>query len=614
MIRRILGWSNPDGSARESQVEFSYSELMEGANISRGAIREAMDEALTARYIVCLRDPQRAQTGTFGQSAVFALNWDDSGDYIKDPDLFQGFYGANANRTNIPNVFFDYTVRNESLATIKVVGAIIRHTIAFEDHGFRRMHKELSFNDLLRITGLNSRTTLSKAIQTAIEGNHIVRLQQGVFGNGREAKSTYGLCWSDGGPNHPKNPPPPERADRPVQKVDQTNTRFSGGYANDDEARPKSGLMTSPKYGPRTSPRTGPDTKPKSGPGPVQKVDQNQSKNRTTIEITKNNTSKEQQQKWSSGGRNTDLNTDAAVVVFRATSLLKDEGFQDRDAIAIVQTKIQEIKSAIEANGDDDNHELLAATKAEELIRNQINWLPKRSVTKSKLGMLRAAIEGDFEHPEANQPKPDDAGFIFAKSYYAAYAGSGKFIEPFPRDPGLASQFLASLNIVDTTPEETGRSFGRFVRERHASDRNAKPFLSTAINMHGEGFSKLLQSRAAKKIQDQKEKDLKAHEKAFQNDYREYLVQKAKDLNNYPTLLREFEEEQEQQVAIMKKMGFDPKKFMSAEGRVEAIAEHFRNHKQFTVLSFWDWDQQFNPRGFGSKKNAPKAHQKTANA
>ena len=46
MIRKVLGWSNPDGSPREPQVRVSYSELTSEAGISRGAIRESIDEAL----------------------------------------------------------------------------------------------------------------------------------------------------------------------------------------------------------------------------------------------------------------------------------------------------------------------------------------------------------------------------------------------------------------------------------------------------------------------------------------------------------------------------------------------------------------------------------------
>ncbi len=599
MLRRILGWSNADGSPRETQVQFSYNELMEGANISRGAIREAIDEALKSRYIVCLQEGVRSSQGAFGQSAIYELNWDESEEYITDPSTFRGFYAGNGNRTYIPNAFFDHTIRSEPLAVTKVVGAIIRHTIAFQDKfGFRRTHKALSFDDLLRITRLNSRSTLNDTIKSALTNRHIIRLEVGTFGNGGDHKSTYGLCWEDGFQKPTLETAADPIETRPVQKPNLGNKGFL--HVFDSEAKP-----TSSKSEPRTS--------PKSEPRPVQKPHQDRSKNRTYIEITKNNTLKEQQQKAVPRRVIQASTTDAVVVVFRATSLLKEAGFQDRDAIAIVQTKLREISTALESEPNPEDHELLAATRTEELIQKQIKWLPKRSVSKSKLGMLRAAIEGDFADPESTQTKDDDTGLIFAKTYYAAYTGSGKFAEPFPRDPSLAAQFLESLNIANATPEETGRNFGRFVRERHASDRNAKPFLSTAINMHGDAFAKMLQAREAKRLQDQRDKQLQAHEQAFQTDYREYLKKKAADLKAQPKLLQEFEEEQDQQAEAMKRLGVDPKKFMTAEGRIEAIADHFRNHKKFRVLPFWEWDQKENPKGYRAKAAGQNAQIKTGN-
>ncbi len=601
MLRRILGWSNEDGSPRETQVRFSYTELIQGANISNGAIREALNEALAARYIVCIENGKRNSSGAVGKSATYELRWDDSEQYKTDPGTFQGFFAGNGNRTYIPNAFFDHTIRNESLAVARVVGAVIRHTIAFQDrYGFRRTHKDLSFDDLLRITRLNSRSTLNDAIKVAIRNCHLVRLKTGTFSNGGFEKSTYAIRWEDTVHNQGEVTVETPSENETRQNPNQGNKGFLGVFDTPTNS-------DTPKSEPRST--------PKSEPRTAQKPNQERAKNRTYLEITKNNSPKEQQQKGAKTAPPTDSTIDAAVVVFRATSLLKDVGFMDKDAITIVQNKVRELRSSLAAESDETNVDLLAATKTEELIQNQIRWLPKRTVTKSKLGMLRSAIEGDFGDPEKSLSKEDETGLVFAKSYYAGYSGSGqKSVEPFPRDPGLASQFLASLKLSDQQPEELGRSFGRFVRERHASDRNAKPFLSSAINIYGEPFAKVLQARAAKKLEDQKAKAMKAHEESFQKDYRDYLKQCALDLRNKPALLEEFEDEQRQQAAIMKKMGFDPKKFMSAEGRVEAIAEHFRNHKQFKVLSFWDWDQELNPNGFGPKKTGPKAHLKTANA
>ena len=596
MLRRILGWSNPDGSPQETQVRFSYTDLTQGANISNGAIREAIDEALKARYIVCIEQGKCNASGVLGKSATYELNWDESDEYITEPERFRGFFAGNGNRTYIPNAFFDHTIRNEPLAVAKVVGAIVRHTIAFQDrYGFRRTQKALSFDDLLRITRLNSRSTLNDAIKIALSHCHILRLETGTFGNGGVHKSTYSLRWEDTTGTAPEtssvepSPKPPKGGT--VQNPNLQNQGFSPVL----ESRPQTN-------GPKSEPRN----TPKSEPRTVQNPNQERAKNRTSLEITKNNTLKEQQQKQTPG----DPESEAAVVSFQASSLLKEIGFLDRDAITIVHTKTQQYLQQLVADGTPlADARLTAATRTEELIKNQIRWLPKRSVAKSKLGMLRSAIEGEFSDPDSQLPKVDQAGISFAKSYYAGYAGSAQTkMEPFPRDPSLASQFLASLKLSEANPEELGKAFGRFVRERHATDRNAKPFLSSAINLLGDDFTKHLEARAAKKLEDQKTKTKKIHEETFQGSYFDYLKSQALQLKAHPTLLEEFEEERKQQAAMMRKMKLDPAKFRTETERVEAIAEYFRFHKQFRILGFWDWDQQLNPNGYGTKGQSPKAH------
>jgi hypothetical protein len=55
-------------------------------------------------------------------------------------------------------------------------------------------------------------------------------------------------------------------------------------------------------------------------------------------------------------------------------------------------------------------------------------------------------------------------------------------------------------------------------------------------------------------------------------------------------------------------MKLAPAKFRTENERVEAIADCFRSHKQFKVLSFWEWDQQVNPLGLSFTTRGPTAH------
>src|SRR5690606_36819389 len=124
MIRKTLGWSDAEGNPQEPHVVISYNQLIREGGISRGAIASAIEEALASHYIQRVREGRASGHRQPAVSALYELCWDDSGEYVKDPSKFAGFYSGNRNLTSIPNAFFDYTVPNESVAVIKVVGAL----------------------------------------------------------------------------------------------------------------------------------------------------------------------------------------------------------------------------------------------------------------------------------------------------------------------------------------------------------------------------------------------------------------------------------------------------------------------------------------------------------
>jgi hypothetical protein len=201
MLRKTLGWSDAHGNPQEPQVRVSWRELIERAGIARSEVGKALEEAMQRRYIRCVQAGRPHSQGAAASSALYELCWDDREEYITDPREFRGFFAGNGNLTYIPNAFFDYTVPNEPLSVIKVVGAIIRHTIGFQTKfGFRRQHIDMSFTELQRRTNIVSRRTLSEAIQQALAHNHLVRVQEGVFDPqaGRDSRpTTYGIKWAD---------------------------------------------------------------------------------------------------------------------------------------------------------------------------------------------------------------------------------------------------------------------------------------------------------------------------------------------------------------------------------------------------------------------------------
>lgn len=202
MLRRILGWSDSNGDPLQPQVSFTYTDLIEKANVSRSMIKQAIDEAVQLNFIRCIREPRAKSAGQSAVSGLYELCWSDDPTYIKDLASFRGFYSANGNLTNIPNDFFDYTVREEPLSVVRVVGSIIRNTIGFETRfGFRRREVRVPFSRLHYLTGISSRDLLSEAIQAAVSRGHIIKVVEGQFkaGSSKDSiTSVYAVRWRDG--------------------------------------------------------------------------------------------------------------------------------------------------------------------------------------------------------------------------------------------------------------------------------------------------------------------------------------------------------------------------------------------------------------------------------
>jgi len=200
VLRKTLGWSNPDGSPQETDIITDYRHLMAEAGISRAKIRESLDVCLAKNYLTCIRKAQPDQHGKRSVSALYCLAWDDDGEYTKDPEQFSGFFAGEGNRTYIPNQFFDLVIPNENLSVIKVIGAIIRHTIGFQNrYGHRRQEVSMSVSHLMRVTKMQ-RQAVRLALKRAFELGCITKIEAGSFDFSSEQANkatTYGLNWEN---------------------------------------------------------------------------------------------------------------------------------------------------------------------------------------------------------------------------------------------------------------------------------------------------------------------------------------------------------------------------------------------------------------------------------
>jgi len=210
MIRKTLGWCDAHGNPQHETVSFSYNELERHAGVSHSMIRLALDQAVAAGFIRCVRKGEASTRSMQGQTATYELQWDEGGQYVKDPKTFAGFFAGEGNRTYIPNQFFDVLLVKEPLATIQAVGAIIRFSIGFVNkYGHRRQRVALSYRDIQRYTKLRSPRMLNKAIREAIARNYIERLEAGYFdpnGGALSRSAHYAVKWVGLSPSAPTTP------------------------------------------------------------------------------------------------------------------------------------------------------------------------------------------------------------------------------------------------------------------------------------------------------------------------------------------------------------------------------------------------------------------------
>jgi hypothetical protein len=626
MLRKTLGWSDAQGNPQEPQVRVSWRELVERAGISRSEIGRALEEAIARRYLRCVERGRSHSAGTVASSALYELCWDEREEYVTDPESFQGFFSGNGNLTYIPNAFFDHTIPTEPLSVIRVVGAIIRHTIGFQTKfGFRRQHVEMSFTELQRRTNIVSRRSLSEAIQQALHHNHLVRVQEGVFDRqaGRESRpTTYGIKWADVRTS--------EQQELRVQVGGGTVVGFplkpypartASGTVRDSAGTDESSSEPSVRKGYRgIGSKRIPDRFEKDTGGSARKGYRERSEKDTGdrfekdtgLEITPvNNTSKEQQQQICSP------ESHAAVA-----ALVRVEKETEGEAYQLLTTE----------GFTPDVARLLVASYPEERIRRQCQWIQWRSAQRNRLGLLRKSIEEDWPEPQGTLAPAgrDQAGVRTSEqtpsATFAAYAYAG-----FADNPGLPVSTASATDVraaepfvvrlLELWPEETripewGRQFGAYVRrcvrtsEQSTSGGRGVPLpksVAAWLRAYGDEFYLNLMERRRQGERQALAAAKKAHQERFSQAFQEYLREQEKELReNYPDLYTRFLEDEEEARGRFERMlpagskfrGEALRTFDEESEHLERLTAFLRGQDGAPVVDFWTWDAELNPERF----------------
>lgn len=548
MIRKTLGWCDEEGNPRETEILIPYVDLEAHAGINRDMIRQAIEEATAANFIRCVRAARPKTKGQAAVSGLYELKWDDHGDYTTDPSRFQGFYSRSGHRTYIPNAFLDRLVPNEPLSVIRVVGAVIRFSIGFENRfGHRRQKIALSYRQLHRRTRIASPRSLAQAVQTSLERNYIRRLQAGFFdlsAANLSKAAVYALKWEDSEPDE----------------------LFDYRVADDrseKDSRPSVGKVKPGRLQNRSEKDSRVGRKSEA-------VDRSEKDSTKTIK-PRNETSEIKQQQRSA----------AAVEVLET---LKGLGFRATDAAHLADTHIP------------------------ERIRQQINWLERRNPSKNALGMLRRAIEENWPEPPQVECLSADIseGSVFAAHFYAERAGNRETpTAPIPpHEAAIGKQYVDRLTAEGFLGEEAeataqlGREFGRLVAERHPSNRSPLA-LTLALRLYGDDFFVRLKGRLRQATETAKFQAEEGHYDQYQDAWLEYVrMEEQRIRTEQPEAAAAFDAEHEarRQRLSQSREPWDQHALDRHDreaNRLQEFASHFREE----VLDFWSWDEKLNPSG-----------------
>lgn len=569
-LRQVLGWVDEDGNPTRPRLRLSYRELVEKAGVARGGIAKALDEAVARHCLVCIEKPAKDAEGVVGQSGLYEICWDRSGAYSHDPEAFRGFAYRPAviqnepeskgggtvpamARVNIPNAFFDHVLRTERLAVLRVVGALLYFSIQWGPAGERKVPVRKSVNDLANLTRM-TRQHVHLALTDARSAGYIEATNRGRFDPNAGLKSqsaTYAIRWI-------QEPPLTVAAHAPVEPV-----------PSGDRFKKVDGKRSKKVDGDRNKKVDGNEAKKVDG---IKTKTMKTKTDTTTAPLDPERASKEK-----------------AAAALGGFEVLTKTGFDTQTARQLA-----------------DRFPL-------DQIQRQIDWLSLRAPSRSRLGMLRRAIEQDWEKPEGTEAEGtsvDAHALDFARHYYAGYHGykGEPRTQPLDKDLAAAAHFVERLLRIDPDPAsipEAGRRFGQLVRRRQEGSRHALPLLQVTLVSFGDELLRTLEGERTANTRQQAESSRASHEERFQPEYLKFLAAREGELrSSHPELYAEFTTDRARllESASTGPCAWRPEflaHFHTEEARLRALAQHFAQHRTFPIPSFWEWDARHHRHRFG---------------
>jgi hypothetical protein len=578
MLRKTLGWVDENGDPLQERHQFTYREFEERAGVVHSGLQKAVDEALKAGFI---RRAQRARiqaAGVQAKSASYELVWDED-NYTDDLSDFKGFYlqpsyldqsGQNRiGRKNIPNIFFDYLIREENRALIRVVGTLLWYSIDWGKGGERRTTVRKSLRDLVELTQL-AKGSVVRALDEAVEKGYIERVEPGVFdlaGNQQGSVTVYGIKWTT------------EYTYSPEGVIESIG--LLGEHSKNETRLP---VSNAPKM------RHG------QSDGTLQKRD--------TGEHSKNETRNAPKTRHGERSKNETIRITKTDIPNTSISNNSSSPAATSPSVAAAE------EALLEVGFDKKTAKDISTSAPLEVILRQVASLPLRTATKNPLGMLRRAIEENWALPPEGKTTDvgSSRGQVFAASFYAGYHGNddAPVSDPSPADSVAAEKFVSRLLAFWADPEQVdswGRSFGSLVAYKHGKIRQSFPALRPAIQQHGDDFYSRLRKDRETKARQARELARSEHYEKFAPVYLDYLRaelarNEAANTRLFQTLVAE--EAEKLKVLSTNRFGLNVKQLIEqySAGRLERFQQMLIFEEGHGVLDFWQWDKAHNEESF----------------
>jgi len=172
---------------------------------------------------------------------------------------------------------------------------------------------------------------------------------------------------------------------------------------------------------------------------------------------------------------------------------------------------VENAYSLLRKEGFSEYHARDLSTRFEpDRIVQQIAWLPHRNPCSSRLGLLRRAIEENYDAPPTVSTSGSDKNWFvsdgerFSINVYAELAGNAgePLAQASAQDIAAAERFVTRLVSefpTLTDPSKLGRKFAAFVRSRVSSNQKLSFLVSFAIRVHGDAFYVYMRKRQERK-------------------------------------------------------------------------------------------------------------------